>query len=204
MAGLTLSEQARAELEETFRSTEDRRLAERCQAVLMAARGRKPQDIAVDVAAGVRTVFWWLKLYREGGLAALRIRWGPGRRSLIPEAHAELLKQWVRMGPLECGVPRANWTYATLAQHYTRQQHVAVSETCMRDFCHRHGIRPYRPTYRFLKADPARQAKAAEDIAALKRGPPSASSSCWGRTRHGSPSCPPSPRRWASKASGRA
>jgi hypothetical protein len=42
MAGLTLSEQARAELEETFRSTQDRRLAERCQAVLMAARGRKP------------------------------------------------------------------------------------------------------------------------------------------------------------------
>ncbi len=177
MAGLILSEQARAELEETFRSTGDRRLAERCQAVLMAARGRKPQDIAVDVAAGVRTVYWWLKLYREGGLEALRIQWGPGRALRIPEAHAELLKQWVRAGPQGCGVPRANWTYATLAQHYTCQMHVDVSETCMRDFCHRHGIRPYRPTYRFLKADPARQARAAEDIAALKGGPISASSS---------------------------
>ncbi|MCY1019668.1 hypothetical protein [Pyxidicoccus sp. MSG2] len=58
MAGLTLSEQARAELEETFRSTQDRRPAERCHAVLMAARGRKPRDISVDVAAGVRTVFY--------------------------------------------------------------------------------------------------------------------------------------------------
>jgi hypothetical protein len=90
-----------------------------------------------------------------------------------------LLKQWVGKGrPQGCGVPRANWTHETLAQHYTRQQQVDVSETCMRDFCNRHGIRPYRPTYRFLEADPARQAQAAEDIAALKRGPPSASSSC--------------------------
>lgn len=172
MAGPMLSEEARAELEKTFRTTEDRRLAERCQAVLMAARGRKPQEIAVDVGAGVRTIFWWLKLYREGGLGALRIRWGPGKTPLIAEEHAEVLKQWVRAGPQGCGVARANWTYAGLAEHYTRQKQVEVSETTMRDFCHRHGIRPYRPTYRFLKADPARQAKAAEDIAALKRGPP--------------------------------
>lgn len=178
MARLTLSEEARAELEETFRSTEDRRLAERCQVVLMAARGRKLEDIAVDVGAAVRTVFWWLKLYREGGLAALHIRWGPGRTSLIPDKHAERIKQWVRKGPQGCGVPRANWTYAALAEHYRRQQGVDVSETTMRDFCHRHAIHPYRPTYRFLKADPARQAKAAEDIAALKRGPLQASSSC--------------------------
>jgi DNA/RNA-binding domain of Phe-tRNA-synthetase-like protein len=48
----------------------------------------------------------------------------------------------------------------------------------MRDFCHHHAIHSYRPTYRFLKADPDRQAKAAEDIAALKRGPLQANSSC--------------------------
>jgi transposase len=171
MAGLKLNEEERAELEETFRSTQDRRLAERCQAVLMAARGRRPEDIAEDVCAGVRTVYTWLRLYRQGGLSALHISWAPGKTPLIPEAHAELLKQWVRLGPQGCGVARANWTYATLAEHYAQQTDVGVSETCMRDFCHRHGIRPYRPTYRFLRANPARQQRAAEDIAALKRGP---------------------------------
>lgn len=178
MAGLRLEEKARAELEETFRSTQDRRLAERCQAVLMAARGRRLEDIAQDVCAGVRTVYTWLRLYRQGGLAALRITWAPGKTPLIPEAHAERLKEWVRRGPQACGVARANWTYATLAEHYARQADVGVSETCMRDFCHRHGIRPYRPTYRFLRADPARQQRAAEDIAALKGGPMSATSPC--------------------------
>ncbi|MCI0673827.1 MAG: helix-turn-helix domain-containing protein [Myxococcaceae bacterium] len=174
---MTLREKERAELAEAFRTTEDRRLAERCQAVLMAARGRRPEEIAQDVCAGVRTVYTWLRLYREGGLAGLRITWAPGKTPLIPEAHAEEVKEWVRRGPQACGVARANWTYGTLAEHYARVKDVGISETCMRDFCHRHGIRPYRPTYRFLRGDPEKQARAAEEIEALKGGPARALSS---------------------------
>jgi hypothetical protein len=39
----------------------------------------------------------------------------------------------------------------------------------MQVFCSRHGIRPYRPTYRFLRGDPVKQAAAREDLAALKK-----------------------------------
>ncbi|WP_426753942.1 helix-turn-helix domain-containing protein [Myxococcus sp. Y35] len=160
-----------------FRTTQDRRLAERCQAVLMAARGRRPEEIAQDVCAGVRTVYTWLRLYRQGGLEGLRIHWAPGKAPLVAEAHAEEVKQWGRQGPQACGVARANWMYGTLAEHDARVKDVGVSETCMRDFCHRHGIRPYRPTYRFLRADAQKQARAAEDIAALKKGAATAPSS---------------------------
>ena len=38
----------------------------------------------------------------------------------------------------------------------------------MREFCHRLGIRPYRPTYRFLRGDPDKQAIAREELAELK------------------------------------
>ena len=39
----------------------------------------------------------------------------------------------------------------------------------MHRFCSRIDIRPYRPTYRFLRGDPDQQAQAQEDIAALKK-----------------------------------
>ncbi|RKI07881.1 hypothetical protein D7Y13_17025 [Corallococcus praedator] len=40
MGGLALKEEQRSELEACFRTTDDRRLCERCQAVLMTSRGR--------------------------------------------------------------------------------------------------------------------------------------------------------------------
>lgn len=165
---LKLTEEQVAELEACFRTTEDWRLRERCQAVLMDARGRTRQEIARDVGAGVRTVQRWVSLYRHGGLEALRITWPPGKQPLIPEALAEEIVGWVRAGPVACGVERANWTHRTLAQHLRRQKGVRVSETCMRDFCHRHGVRPYRPTYRFLRGDAVRQQKAQAELAEKK------------------------------------
>jgi hypothetical protein len=48
----------------------------------------------------------------------------------------------------------------------------------MQAFCHRHGIWPYRPTYRFLRGDPTKQTAAREDLAALKKGRTPADWSC--------------------------
>ena len=36
-------------------------------------------------------------------------------------------------------------------------------------FCKKLGVRVYRPTYRFLRADPAKQAKARAELADLKK-----------------------------------
>ena len=43
---LTATEQT--QLDQLFKTTEDRRLRDRCQAVLMAHRGRKSRNIAQD------------------------------------------------------------------------------------------------------------------------------------------------------------
>jgi hypothetical protein len=43
---------------------------------------------------------------------------------------------------------------------------IEVRETAMRAFCRRHGVRPYRPTYRYLRGDPARQEA---ELAGLKK-----------------------------------
>jgi transposase len=64
---------------------------------------------------------------------------------------------------------RANWTYDELAAYLYRQTGIVVRRTAMREFCRRHQIRPYRPTYHYLRGDPQRQAKAQGELAALKK-----------------------------------
>jgi transposase len=173
---LTATEQA--ELDHTFKTTPDRRLRDRCQAVLMASRGRKRKAIAQDLGVHRTTVRLWLKQYQQHGVAGLQIQWAPGQPGRIPEALAPTIQDWVKGGPQGCGLDRANWTYEELAAYLYQTMGIEVQRTAMRDFCRRHSIRPYRPTYRYLRGDPEQQQAAREDLAALKKKPRAGSACC--------------------------
>jgi transposase len=83
---------------------------------------------------------------------------------------APVLRQWVIDGPAACGLDRANWTYPELADYLFSKRGIRVQKSAMQVFCHKHGIRPYRPTYRFLRGDPAKQAAGRQELAVLKKG----------------------------------
>ena len=178
MYRIVLTSNQEQELEELFKSTPDRRLRARCQAVLMAARGRARREIAQDVGIHRTTLRLWLQSYREQGLAGLSIQWAPGPQARISQEVAPRIVAWVKGGPASCGLQRANWTYAELAAYLYQQTGIAVSETTMREFCHRQQMRPYRPTYRYLRGDPRRQAQAQAELTAMKK-----------RRRRGNVSC---------------
>jgi transposase len=165
-------------LQQTFRSTDDRTLRDRLQIVLMAQRGRAHQDIADDLGIVPRTVQRWLNAYLERGLNGLRPRQAPGATPKLTPDLAPLLQRWVIDGPAQQGLDRANWTYAELADHLYKSQGIRVQKSAMQVFCSRHAIRPYRPTYRFLRGDPAKQASARAELADLKKKRRPASSSC--------------------------
>ncbi|HET6518353.1 MAG TPA: helix-turn-helix domain-containing protein [Geminicoccaceae bacterium] len=169
MIRIELTPEGRTELERTFKGTPDRRLRDRCQAVLMADRGRRRGQIAADLGVHRASVHRWLRAYQARGLAGLRIRWAAGQPPRLPEARAETILAWVRDGPQGCGLERANWTYAELATHLCRVHGIEVRATAMRAFCRRHGVRPYRPTYRYLRGDPERQEAARAELAGLKK-----------------------------------
>jgi transposase len=169
MIRIRLKAEEREELERTFKATPDRRLRDRCQAVLMADRGRRRRQIAEDLGVHRASVHRWLRAYRAGGLAGLTIRWAAGPPPRIPEERAATILAWVKDGPPGCGLERANWTYAELATHLCRVHGIAVRATAMRTFCRRHGVRPYRPTYRYLRGDPERQEAARQELAGLKK-----------------------------------
>jgi transposase len=171
MRRITLTATEQADLEDLCTTTADRRLRERCQAVLMASRGRKRRAIAQDLGVHRTTVRRWLTQYQARGLAGLSIQWAPGQPGRIPETLAPTIQSGVQDGPLRCGLDRANWTYEELATYLYQAEGITVKRTAMRDFCQRHGIRPYRPTYRYLRGDPEKQQAAREDLAALKKKP---------------------------------
>ena len=61
-------------------------------------------------------------------------------------------------------------TRQRFADHLFQDRGIRVRKSAMRDFCARHEIRPYRPTYRYLRGDPAKPAEAREELADLKKG----------------------------------
>ncbi len=178
MRHIQLTPQEQATLESTFKTTSDRRLRDRCQAVLMASRGRKRKAIAQDLGVHRSTVISWLKQYQEQGLAGLQIQWSPGKPRRIPEDLAPMIISWVKEGPQSCGLDRANWTYEELAVYLYRQTGIEVQRSAMQSFCHRHGIRPHRPTYQYLRGDPEKQQAARNELAGLKKKPKLDSVSC--------------------------
>jgi transposase len=137
----------------------------------MAARGRARHRIAQDLGVHRTTLRLWLQAYRARGLQGLRIQWAPGPRRRIPAELAPTIVAWVRGGPASCGLQRANWTYAELAEYLYQQTGIRVQETAMREFCHRQQIRPYRPTYRYLRGDAARQAVTQAELEDTKKKP---------------------------------
>ena len=123
--------------EDIVKTTSDRRLRDRCQAVLMASRGRKRTTIAQDLGGHRTTVQLWLQPYHERGVEGLPIQWAPGQPRRIPETLAPTIQEWVKAGPAGCGLDRANWTYEELATYVSQTAGITVKRTAMRDFCQR-------------------------------------------------------------------
>ena len=99
MRRINLSPPEQAALESTFKTITDRRLRDRCQAVLMASRGLKCTETAQDLRVHRSTVILWLKRYHKRGLAGLHIQWAPGKTRRIPEELAPTIQEWVTRVP---------------------------------------------------------------------------------------------------------
>jgi transposase len=165
-------------LQSEFRATDDRKLRDRLQIVLLAHKGRIHKDIAADLAVNRKTVQRWLNAYLERGLPGLTPRKAPGKASNIPADLADEVKAWVIGGPTSVGLDRANWTYEEIAGHLKTAKGVKTSRSAVARFCAKIGIRPYRPTYRYLRGNPAKQEEAKADLADLKKKRRAANSSC--------------------------
>src|SRR5262245_24310248 len=167
-----------ARLDALFRSTDDLTFRVRLQILLMAHRGRARQDIATDLGVHRKTVTRWINAYCADGLDGLRPGKAKGTPGHIPKALADEVRRWVIEGPAAQGLDRANWTHEGLADHLLKTKGIRTSRSAVGRFCRKLGIRLYRPTYRYLRGKPDEQARAKQDIAALKKKQRPARSPC--------------------------
>ena len=56
-----------------------------------------------------------------------------------------------------------------MADHLFKTNGVQASRSAVGRFCRKLGVRVYRPTYRFLRGDPVKQAAAREELVELKK-----------------------------------
>ena len=178
MIRIQLPQAEATRLQELFQATDNRKLRDRLQIVLMAHRGRPRQDIAADLGIHRRSVTRWLNAYCDGGLDALRPRKPRGNTAKIPTELDDEIKRWVIDGPAKQGLDRANWTHEELADHLHKTKGIQTSRSAVQRFCQKLDVRLYRPTYRYLRGDPDEQAQAKEDIAGLQKKRKPARSSC--------------------------
>ena len=178
MIRVRLSETDDQLLEDEYRRCKNATHRDRLQIVRLAAKDRPHRQIADDLGITPRTVQRWLNRHLEHGLAGLRPRKAKGAEAKIPADQAEEVRRWVIEGPQSQGLDRADWTHAELADHLYRTHGIRASRSAMQRLCQKLGIRVYRPTYRFLRGDPEKQAAAREELAELKGGRKPARSSC--------------------------
>ncbi len=178
MIRIHLSEAQAQRLEHAFRSATDAKLRDRLNVVRLAHQGRRHQDIAAQLGMSPRSVQRWLNAYLDQGLDGLRPRKAPGAPGKIPATLSDEVRRWVIEGPAKQGPDRANWTHAELADHLRKVKGTQVSRATMGRFCRKVGIRIYRPSYRYLRGGPGKQAQARAEQAELKRGRRRANSSC--------------------------
>ena len=88
----------------------------------------------------------------------------------VSAALADEVRRWVIDGPAQHGLDRANWTHEELADHLRKTRGLQTSRSAVQRFCTKIGIRLYRPTYRYERGDPVKQAQAKEDLADLGKG----------------------------------
>jgi transposase len=178
MIRLQLPDDEVQHLEQAFRQATDRKLRDRLQIVLLAHRGRAHQAIAQDLALSPRTVQRWLNAYLDHRLPGLQPRKAKGAPAKVPAELADEVRRWVIEGPAKQGLDRANWTQAELADHLRKAKGIQASRAAVGRFCRKVGIRVYRPSYRYLRGDPDKQAQARVEQAELKKGRRRANLSC--------------------------
>ena len=108
--------------------------------------------------------------YCADGLGGLQPKQAKGQPGKIPPALADEVRRWVIDGPAKQGLDRANWTHEELADHLLKTKGIKTSRSAVQRFCAKIDIRLYRPTYRHLRGDPEKQARAKEDLADLGKG----------------------------------
>ena len=142
-----------------------------CLIILMSHSKDTVASIAQRLGCSRDTVLRVRKLYRQGGVAALRPIKPPGRPGRATPEFLQAMGQAVQTNPLTLGYGFSNWSVVRLAEHLAQTTGLRFSDDQLRRLLHREEFSVQRPKHTMKgKRDEAAYVKAQQTLKRLKKG----------------------------------
>ncbi|MCU6797416.1 winged helix-turn-helix domain-containing protein [Paenibacillus sp. WQ 127069] len=153
------TKQTRIEIETLMKKEKDRRMFERYQAIYLHLKGKTALDIAETIGRTERTVFKYLRAYREAGVAGLQMNYSTGAPERLTKEQQEQLKQTIVSSvPHEVGFcSKYSWTLYLIGEYIKREFGPTYSLRGISKMAHRLGLSYTKPTYTLAAVDEAKQ-----------------------------------------------
>ena len=167
-----LSREAWDALDNLRFSTTDASVFRNATIILMTSVGRSKASIATDLGCCLATVDNVRQRYRERGLAGLRRRKPPGRKSQATPEYRAALRRLVETPPQTLGYGFSVWSVARMEAHLRKETGIAFSQDQLRRLLHAEGFSFQRPKHTMKgKRDEAAYQRAAVELETLKKKP---------------------------------
>jgi transposase len=168
--GIILSDRQWDELDQLRFTTASADVFRNGLIVLKADSAETIAPIAEQLGCAAETVKRVRRLYRHGGIEALRPRHSLGRPSKVTPAFLQALRQAVTTSPLTLGYGFSTWSATRLAEHLARQTGIRFSPDQLRRLLHREGFSVQRPKHTMKgRRDKAAFTKAKKQLRRLKK-----------------------------------
>jgi len=135
------------------RSLEDTRIL----VISAIEKGLHPDDAADIFECGRSTVYGWMKVHREQGLQALKVKKAPGAAPKLTERQMGQLRGIIiGQDPRQLQFDFALWTREMVRELIKRKFGVEFTPQGVGKLLHRLGLSPQRPLVRAYEQDPER------------------------------------------------
>lgn len=153
------STQAFIEIEALMKKEKDRRMFERYQAIYLLLKGKNAKEVSEIIGRTERTVYKYLRAYREAGVAGLQMNYSTGAPERLTKEQQEQLKHTIVSSvPHEVGfLSKYSWTLHLIGEFIKREFDYSYSLRGISKMAHRLGLSYTKPTYTLAAADEAKQ-----------------------------------------------
>ena len=172
--GIKLTEEQWNELDRLRFTAKSADVFRNCLIILMSDSSDTIGAIAEHLGCGTDTVTRVRRLYRKGGVAALRPIKPPGRPSrATPEfLEARQMRQAVQANPMTFGYGFSTWSVARLGAHLAKTTGIRFSTDQLTRHLHREKFSIQRPKHTMKgKRDEAAYEKSKAELMILKKRP---------------------------------
>ncbi len=148
-----------------MKTTKDKRMYERYQAVYFYLQGYSKKEITTMIGRSKKTIYNYVNAYEEKGLEGLIMGQSPGApRKLTSEQERELAQVITTQLPVDVGfAAKHNWTLKIIAALIKREWNQTYTLRGVSRLLHDLGLNYMKPTYTLAKADPMKQKEFVEE-----------------------------------------